>query len=658
MILSLLFLIFQAQALPTDVCERGLAPKISSKLLFKVFKNLVSQRREIPESSQVVLTTFALEFGMSVEDVEKNIIESFGDFNLFIELAKSANANFPGAIDRRIFTEDRREKLLRAVRNSSDLILFKLAENQDVTNWEEIFNLSDTLKAPIIVAPAFSEIGLIPQRLQAILNNPRVHLLVDPTLQISKDFYVVNNGSPDKVQTPLTGLDEVFEPTDRVLLFHPRIDTQTRASLYYDSRRGYLETTGSMSSPAYHSMFNVGMTTDYRAQRTAEQNRSLTILSRRYQNKKLSEISGSAHGMMARRVHVVKSHWGNPAGLFDLNKIYFDQGAVEIKYLPGIVLGDLHWGVTDPAKLTAFFKLLIELKVLAKNLKHGQPGQLEYIAGPIVLGRLVLHDLVDGIPFNHHLKDKLISRSLLDQKGYLDIENHFISAAAFVTQLSRLLPKTQIVVPVDNHGYDWIQSTLQSGILDCQPRDLPIVLKLMLDASKGTNPYEQLLRYYGIESNPKRFLFFNNDDQNRIAIDGTENDSTLNGVEISKHGNQGINGAKSISIKSMLAAYGASVSGHVHTTSERGRSRQVGSLTPNRQDYHRGPSKNDTSLALIYSKEAVQTLRLERNSFLPNAKVQDPDDFFDEGFPKLTKWPEGKTTDQFRTHPPIQRFPR
>lgn len=646
--------------------ERDKLAKTLKKDLVKELKEAVQTSREIPESAEDILKIISAKLNISLAEAA----EFFGPRKLFdstdtyIQAAMDAFPDsFSGIIDRRVYSKVRNENMLKALRDSSNVILFKLAENQDIGNWAEIEQLAESLDAPIIVAPAFSEVNLIISRLAFLFKHPRVHIMVDQQLQLTKDFYIVNNGAPDKTVTPEARLDQVFDPTDRVILFHPRVRTTPRASGYYTTQTGYFMTSGSMSNPSYRSEWNVGMPTDFAAQEEAELNRGLTILSRRYKNESLGGLTGAAFGVAPRRALFTEAKYGNPAGLFDMNHVYAADGAHKVEAIPGLVLGDIHLGVTDPAYQKAFFKSLVALGILKKNPLHGQPGQFEFVAGDVKLGTLVFHDLVDGIPFNHHIQDKILSKSLLDEKGFLDIESHFKFAAWFITFLRKLLPDTTILVPVDNHGHDWLVNSLQEATKGQRPKDLPLMLRLMLDTMKGANPYEKILRYYGVDSTG--VVFMSNAQQYRIGVDLKSPNpfSVLQGMEVGQHTHQGVSGARSISINSLLGAYKASVGGHVHATAEKGQAKRVGALIPLPSDYHKGPGKSDVSLALVYSETAIQILRMINNTFVPGEETQAADRFFpSEQFPHLKAWPElpegGKSTDQYRANPPTPRFKR
>jgi hypothetical protein len=623
---------------------------------------------EIPESDERVLAMVAEKMRVTVEDLKPFFGASgiFENAHALVMATKEARpGSFVKVIDRRFFSEERKQNMLKAVREANEIVLFKMAENQDLKDFAAVKALAQSLNAPIIVAPAFAEIGLIPHKLDWLFEEPNVHFMVDRGIQLTRDFYIVDHGFEDKRDNPFIGLHKLYAPTDRVVQFHVRVRSETRATGIYDQRPGYFMSTGSMSDPAYFGKFRISMSTDERAQLEAEMNRSVTVLSRRYRSDKFGNLVGSANGIAPRRARYTESRYGYPAGLFDLGTIYSENGATEVKSLPAVILGDIHLGNTDPLFLKATLDALISLRLIEANPNFGKPMEMEYREGPVSLGALVFHDLVEGSPNNRHNMESLLTRAIEDARGALDFHDHFQSAAALVKQVTQLLPNTKVVVPIDNHGSDWLVKRLQEADLfkGSRPKEVPIILKLMLAAIEDkANPYERIFQHFGIDTD--QVLFLDKGETFRAGID--LNNPTafrmVHGVEVGQHSHMGKNGAKSISLAHLLTAYGANVTGHTHSSAEHGQSVKVGTGTPVRQGYHRGPANCDASIAVVYSDQAIQLLRMEKGSFIPKAPAQDAAEFFPgDEYPRMLirkMPPGGPTTDQFRSDPPVNRHPR
>ncbi len=636
------------------------------RTLAKALRELVALNSEIPQDTEQMVASLATILQTSPENVKSlfghgQVFESIGTF---VEETQEAHPGaFTKVLDRRFFSAERHEAMLAAIREAQEIIVFKLAEHQDVADMEAVEQLSKALGgAPIIASPPFGQIGLIPQKLKELLDRPGFHLLVDQGIQLTPDFLLVDLGIEDKRDNPLAGLERFYSPTTRVILMHPRVRMQTRYTGNYDMQPAYSMTTGSLSVPAYRGRFNISMSTDARAAMEAKMNRSVTVISRRYRNDKLGGITGSANGIAPRRVRVTAARYGNPAGLFDMGNIYTAEGVVKVPFLPALVLGDIHLGATDPLFIKATREALLSLGLIEKNPRAAEPFQMPYQAGKVKLGAIVLHDLIDGGPNNRHNFDSLLTQAIADQKGALDLATHIQTAAAWVKELTQLLPETRVVVPVDNHGADWLIKRLQEAKLfeAGRKKDLPLILKIMVRAiEEKSDPYRAVFQEFGIDTDQVHFM--SKEDTYRVGIDlqNPRAFHSIQGVEVGQHSHMGRNGAKSISLAALLTGYGDNVTGHTHSSAEFGTSVKVGTGTHVRQGYHRGPSNSDASIALVYGPEAVQLLRMERGTFIPNAPPQPAEEFFQSSeFPKLIVRdipPDGGyTTDQFRSDPPAE----
>lgn len=629
--------------------------KIKSKDILEAVKQVAMKAMEIPADREELILKVAEELGITVAELKSLISDS--EFASIEDMIKAAAEKFPkvfrSVADRKIYSPERREALFNALRTSTNVVVFKLGENQDLHDFESVLQLAESLDAPIIVAPAFADIGTIPTRLDFLFKNPRVHVFAGESIQLTKNFRIINHGAIDKVLNPLVGLDEIFDPTDRVIVMHPKIRTQARYTGNYATNNSYFMTTGSMSEPIYSSKFAVGMVTDFRAAKEAEKNLGVMVISRGYRDPKLGFIGGS-QGIAPRRALYTDEAYGNPAGLFDMGKIHTKDGIVQVKKIPAIIPGDFHLGITDPVFERAVADELVDLQILNRNSSTG-----ELSPGPVELGAFVFHDLIDGGPNNHHTFERLVTRAAMDRKGMLDLDSHVQNAVAFIVRLQQLLPNTKFIVPVDNHGADWLLNLIQEGefFKTHKQSDWPVLTRLMLEAiERKINPYERLFQYYGVNTDNVRFM--GPQDNFRIGIDlqNPNRFSLLQGIEVGQHSHMGIKGAPYISIKGLLTAYGAVVAGHTHETEERGRAKRVGTGTASSQDYHRGPSGSDQSMAIAYTDTVVQILRLEHGSFAPNAPGTAPEVFYPVGFPLIKdRATGGASTDQFRDDPPVSR---
>jgi hypothetical protein len=645
-------------------------PEKAQKAIAAVFVDAIKdhaiEKGEIPESLESIYKVMANRGRITVVDVmalvESGIIK---DANSIVNDTEAQYEQiFAKVLDKRIYTQERVEALRTAVR-APDIILISLTENQDIPNqdFESARQLSIAYNnAPIIISAPFGEVGAVPKRMAWLFKEANVHIFTGHDLQLLKDFHIMNTGVLHKTD-PLMGLDEMLEPTDRAVVFSSIVKQRTMQTEYFDITSPWRISTGSICDPIYADKYASQVRLSRKAQRIAEQNRGVLVLSRRYRDENIGSIIGAAEKIAPRRALMTEAAFGNPRGLFDLGTVYSPTGAIKIPFLPVIVLGDIHLGITSPLFLKGFLNTLVGLDILRKRQRPPGPGEFNYEAGGMGLGVVVLHDLVDGTPNNHHTIDQLLTKAVEDIRGFSDLSDHFQSAAATLIEMTRLLPNTEFYVPVDNHGSDWLKEKLQSGDLfkGHRPKDVPLILELMLAAiNEGADPYQRIFQHFGVNSDRVRFM--SNASLGAVAIDvkNPNPKSSLNGIQTGKHGNQGVNGSRSISLKNILISYGAAIAGHTHSTAEDGRAKRVGALL-GRQGYQRGPSGADASIALGYSATAIQILRAENGSFIPNVNIADAQTeakvFPDESFPIFRDFPRSRDhvlTTTLRENPPTK----
>lgn len=640
-------------------CVNALA--LTREELMKQFKEFAELRNEIPETPAEILEEFVAYMGV---EEPKSLNKFFGtnkNINSFVdETIEKFPEAFANIIDLRFFTQKKRDEMMKAIRTAGSIILSKLGQGQDINDdvLKAALAMAKDLKAPLIFSPTFKEVGSIPRKLKELFKMPNVFITLED-VQYTKNVHWVDPGYHDKRVNPLEkdlmNLPN-FSPTDKVIVFHNKVKLQSKPTGNFDTHPSYFMTTGSINEPAYQGEFNMSMNTDYKAQKTAEKNQSAIIYSRLYYNPILSEVSGGAYGSAARRTRLMKDNQGKAIGFADLGNLYTPEGKKKLKIIPGMVLGDIHLGITNPGSLKAVNDLMKHMKIIEKNPKYGAFNEYEYTQGEVKLGAIVLEDLVNGTPNSRYILESLISKAMSDREGALDLENHFQNAAAWVKQLLTMLPQTRIIVPEDNHGAEWLMKKLQGGELfkNSKPKDLPLILKLTYEAiTEGVDPYKRIFQHFGIDTD--RVVFLKASDTYRLGIDPENPNpfSMVQGVDVSQHGQNGVSGSKGISVAQMRASFGVSMSGHTHATTEDGQGGRVGELL-GRQGYQRGPSSANSSVGFIYDDETIQLLFMERGSFYPNAEApQDPDEFFPLGLPRFDerKSPlDGiRTTDQYNT---------
>ncbi|MBS1959886.1 MAG: hypothetical protein JST80_10465 [Bdellovibrionales bacterium] len=653
-------------------------PKVQTKIeksMISGFLNHVEAKREIPETGDELIAILAERMNTSVEQVKSFIGEGklFGSTDALIDLAiETSPRAFYGAIDKRVFSAKYEERFRKAIQDSEGgWLVMKLVEKQglDPAEFAAMEKFAKDKKAMIILLPAFSELGQIPDQMKYLLSRPNVYVSQHNVIALNKNNFIINAGAIDKIKNPLTGLR--FSPTDHLFVAHPRVVTTTVATGNNDMVTGYMMTTGSISNAQYRGRYLQNMFADFKAQRALEDNRGFLYISRDYMHQDLGPLSDAAWEIGARRVRITPAMFGNPAGFFDQNKLYtFDGRVVDVNYIPAIVPGDLHLTATDPAYQRAFFDFLKRLNILAKNPKYGRPDQgvqFEYVPGKVKLGAIFYHDFGNGTNLSHWIRDTLMTLSKTDQKGLLDLVNTMKLYASYLNHQARLMPDTDLVVVIGNHDHDWLMKILEkANFRDWHsPGDLPVIARLFYETAKsGKHPFEALLRYFGVDRGDganttlKNIIFVDKHENYRAGYDNSNYDvrSLLNGVQLAKHMDKGQNGGKSISDDKIEESYEAAVGAHNHRTGEAGLVVRVGAFPSKTQDYHTGgPSSSDASVAVLYSKYAIQLWREVNWTFSPNAPSVQPWNQFAPSplYPVVQHWPEmpegGGMTDQLNS---------
>ncbi len=624
--------------------------KIREQLDASLFR-VIMQEQRIPEKEETVLQKVANDIGIPRADVESYFGEGkvYSSYDEYLEWTlRARKSELRGIPDMRFFSEDYENKMREAVRNSQNWIVNKLVESQSTADLEILWQASVAHNAPILLFPAFSDVGAVVGLTEnEFFKRPNVFIVRHQMIQLDKNTYVVNNGAIDKILNPTTG--NPFDPTDRVFLVSPSVINITTASGEYGFITGLTMTSGSMSLPEYRSIYAASAQQDFKAQRRAEDNRGFLLISRQYDHPDVTPVIGGANGVMGRRASVTWSREG--IAVFDMGKLITAEGVKNLDYIPAKVVGDFHKTATDPMVERADRMTDIQLGILKKNPlfnRRGAGPQLEYVEGPVKLGALVYPDFQDGTPLNGYIFDQLMSLNKADQSGLLSLKRMAQDDAAFLNREARLRPHTAIIVQMGNHEVKRLIRVLQKGDFRNwhSPEDLDVLIRLMYESmTQGGNPYERLLEYYGVSRGVKNIVFMNKHDSARMGVDLENLDpvSLINGTEVGPHTDEGKNGARGISLKTCNDAYKAIVGAHDHKTGEFYQAKRVGAFTPIVQGYHTGgPGSSDASVALVYSKTAVQILRSENGRFLPNPEAnQAPEDFYpSDYFPIFVEAPK------------------
>ena len=189
---------------------------------------------------------------------------------------------------------------------------------------------------------------------------------------------------------------------------------------------------------------------------------------------------------------------------YDLNKKYHPDGTVTTEDISALVLGDYHAGHTCPLAKKASLEMIDELNP-------------EYA---------VFHDVLDFSSRNHHHKNDFILQARKHKAGNECVK----SELQFVcSELDEFGDKTKVVVVRSNHD-----CALDRWVREADPKKDPINLEMWCKSTLAALEGKSLLKYWYHElSDNHTHKFLERDERFMI-----------NGVDISEHGDLGVNGER------------------------------------------------------------------------------------------------------------------
>lgn len=268
----------------------------------------------------------------------------------------------------------------------------------------------------------------------------------------------------------------------------------------------------------------------------------------------------------------------------DLDKHYTPGGVFDAPPALALVMGDTHVRVTDPAVDRATF---------------GEDGMVETLNPET----LVFHDLIDGETVNPHDADDPFAAAAKQKAGRSDVRAELQQVVDFVND--RADGRKVVIVDSNHHDFlrRWVAKNLRYGCHDSKNTRVFLESALaMYDSARVTekgaeydDPFLYWIQKLGAGAN--------------VRCLGTDESFKVAGVECGMHGHQGPNGARG-SLKN-LARLGAKViSGHSHTPGIEEGHYQVGTSTPRKLNYTRGPGSWLNTHAVVYAsgKRALLTV--------------------------------------------------
>ena len=544
----------------------------------------------------------------------------FGEGRLFpnlVEVKNSAVAKKPKAFDRvidtTIFTPERNEQLLKAVRERQRLIVTTAVANSPVNKdfFATLLRAAREMDAEILIFPANMQTnGLDP----ILLNTPGVHIITN-TVDLGPSLALNNMKITAKQINPLMGLNRIGKRGQSQIFGSPKLHLRTVPTIDNEINPHFLMTTGAVTEPIYNGKLYIQERTNAIA---AEDHVLGALILEKSLGSTTADLPGnpSLSGFFHFR-HV--EYVAKEKGFTDINKFYTADG-VKASKISAIALSDLHIGVTDPTYM----------RTIRDIIQKFRPE------------RIAFHDLFNGHSVSHHDRMKLINNAMKYKDGTLDLEAELKSVTIFLNTVLSLDPKLEIRVVLSNHDL-WLNRWLNDGQFMHEPHNRALGIELASVMVRGESPLEYAMKKYGLEY-PKRVV---------LLQSGSWKES---GVEMGQHGHVGANGAKG-SLNSMALATDRSIFGHTHTNQRTKHTVNIGTATELRQDYNRdGASSWSQSFATVSIYGEIQLFILRHGEWWvqkgQNIQKLGPD-FFVREYPAVRPNNDpsvGQQVDQYSNH--------
>jgi hypothetical protein len=336
--------------------------------------------------------------------------------------------------------------------------------------------------------------------------------------------------------TPLTGLDSITGSKSGIV-GHTKIQLTTVATPNHKLPK-IMTTTGACTVKNY---------TDSKAGKKGEFHHAFGGC--------IVEVQGKTFHL--RHVSVM------PDGSFiDLDKEYAPEGVQPAPPAEALVMGDTHVDFVDPQVVSATF---------------GKGGIVETLKPK----RLIYHDLLDFYSRNHHHRNDPFSGIAKQQSGMDNVRDEINRAIDFVQ--NNTPPDTEAIIVASNHNdalsrwineADWKTDSVNAEVY----LETALAMVKSVEMTKHGKSVIHPFTYWG------RKAFGDN-----IRILGRDESYTVKGIELSLHGDKGLNGARG-SIVGISRIGVKTIIGHSHIPGIRDGCHQTGTSTYLRLEYNSGPS--------------------------------------------------------------------
>lgn len=301
---------------------------------------------------------------------------------------------------------------------------------------------------------------------------------------------------------------------------------------------------------------------------------------RNYSDTKAGKLGAFHHFLGAlvvelhgQKFHIRQINADRADGSFiDLDKRYSARGVEDAPPALGLVLGDTHVRVNDPATDRATFG----------------PGGIVETLNPQVL---VWHDTLDGETTNpHELGNPFIANAKRVAKRQ-DVRAELVEAVEFVRARSK--GRTAVLVDSNHHDFlsRWMSRTDWRSDLKNAEFYLETALVMMRSAhmKPGGADYADPFAHWVDKLSDGELRCLRPDESFKISD-----------IECGLHGDDGPNGARG-TIKNLARMGARSITGHTHTPGIEEGAYQVGTSSVRRLSYQRGPSSHQNAHCVVYA---------------------------------------------------------
>ncbi len=484
-------------------------------------------------------------------------------------------ASFRNSIDTSVYTEERMNRLLEALRTRRRIIVTTAVAGATVNRsfFNALLRFARQQDAEIFVYPAnMMTTGLDP----ILLETPGVHVITQ-TVRINAQWRLDHIKITAKHTQPLQGLQRLLRSGENVVVGSPKLEYRRLPSVDNPIAEKALWTTGAITDPLYAGNLYIQARTDT----IAAQDHVLgaLILEKDEGGSGLTALptTGTFH---ARQVEFLPER----NGFVDLNRFY-SQDAVSAERPEVMVMGDVHVGHTDQ-------------RLLAASLEMIQSFRPRHV---------VIHDLFNGDSISHHDRERLVTLSQRAERGELDVRAELTSVVTFLNALLRADSSLVIHITPSNHDA-WLMRWVQSGRFVNDSPNARLGARLFLAAQEGRDPFEVALVEAGLEY-PRRVRFHKTRESFKV---GDEQVGRL--VELNHHGHAGANGMRRLNAREFVTYAGRAVFGHSHVPERVNGIVNVGTSTPRVLSYSQeGFSSWGQGSALVGPSGHVQLLLLNNN---------------------------------------------